>query len=350
MFNCFKAESTSPGTGLSIQPVINQDRQPGNREQGFSFSIAKLKVAPLPLFTLAVVFLSLVLPARTGAKVEGYPRQSRALSFFGAVSPVYRFPANVDGGGTLSVTSVYFNAGVMKQITPEWKLGLSFTYEFDDYNFSGLQDSRVSRPWKEVQRLGFSIPIFYSFKEKWQLVIVPTAQFSGEFGARVNQAMVYGGAAGISYTFGPKVTLGVGVAGYADLEEARVFPFPIVKLKLSDRIRLTNPFRVSPAGPAGLELSYGLTKKWEVGLGAAFRSYRFRLDYDGPLPNGIGEYNTIPVFARLSYKPLPVVSIDLYAGASLLNKIYVEDSEGNELYRTKHDVAPLLGATLSGRF
>ena len=345
---CLKAKSSPRVACLSAQPADSRGGRPGSQKGKFSVHVARLQVTAL--FTLAVVFLSWALPARTRAQVEGYPRQSRDLSFLGAVSPVYRFPANVDGGGTLSVTSVYFNAGVIKQINPKWKLGLGFTYEFDDYNFSGLRDLRVARPWKEVQRLGFSIPIFYSFKEKWKLVIVPTAQFSGEFGARVSQAMVYGAAAGVSYAFGPKVTLGLGVAGYADLEEARVFPFPIVNVKLGDRIRLTNPFRTSPAGPAGLELSYVLTRKWEVGLGAAYRSYRFRLDYNGPLPNGIGEYNTVPVFARLSYKPLPAVGLDVYAGVSLLNKIYVEDSEGNELYRTKHDVAPLLGATLSGRF
>jgi hypothetical protein len=346
--NYLKRESPQKVKGLSVQTAFNQVQQSGGWKGKVSVYVARPQVAAL--LALVVAFWFLALPARTWGQVEGYPQLSRDLSFFGAVSPVYRFPANVDGGGTLSVTSVYFNAGLIKQLNQKWGLGLSFTYEFDDYNFSGLTGFPVSRPWEEVQRLGFSIPIFYSFADKWKLVIVPTVQFSGEFGARVDQAMVYGGAVGVSYAFGPKVTLGLGVAGYANLEEARVFPFPIVKLKLSDRIRLTNPFRTSPVGPAGLELSYVLTKKWEVGLGGAYRSYRFRLDYTGPIPNGIGEYNTVPVFVRLSYKPFPVVGIDVYAGVSFLNKLYVEDRDGNELYRTKHDVAPLLGATLSGRF
>lgn len=347
--NYLKRESPPRVKGLSVQPSFNQGWQPCNRKGRFSGCFPRRQVATL--LALVVVFLSLVaLPARTWGQVEGYPQLSRKLSFVGALSPVYRFKASVDGGGTLSVTSVYFNAGVIRQINQEWGLGLSFTYEYDDYNFSGLTGFPVSRPWKEIQRLGFSIPIFYSFTDQWKLVIVPTAQFSGEFGARVSQAMVYGGIVGVSYAFGPKVTLGLGVAGYANLEEARIFPFPIVKLKLSDRVRLTNPFRTSPVGPAGLELSYVLTKKWEVGIGGAYRSYRFRLDYNGSIPNGIGEYNTVPAFVRLSYKPFPAIGIDVYGGASFLNKLYVEDRDGNELYRTKHDVAPLLGATFSGRF
>jgi len=214
-------------TGLSVQLATGKVWHPGCRKGKFSVYVVIRQVGAKS--ALMVVFLSLALPARTWGQVEGYPQLSRKLSFVGAVSPVYRFKANVDGGGTLSVTSVYFNAGVIRQLNQKLGLGLSFTYEFDDYNFSGLTGFPVSRPWKEIQRLGFSIPIFYSLTDQWKLVIVPTAQFSGEFGAKVDQALVYGGAVGVSYAFGPKVTLGLGVAGYANLEEARVFPFPIVK-------------------------------------------------------------------------------------------------------------------------
>jgi len=332
----------------SLRTSALWDLNHGNHNGRISVHVAR---GPFTAFVFILgVFLSLAFPTFLAAQVEGYPQPSRDLLFSVAGSPVHRFKANVDGGGSLSVTSVYFNAGAIKQLNQKLGLGLGLTYEFDDYNFTGLTGFLVACPWKEVQRLGLSIPVFYSFNDKWKLVIVPTAQFSGEFGARVSKAMVYGGAAGVSYAFGPKVTLGIGVAGYSNLKEARVFPFPIVKLKLSDRIRLTNPFRTSPVGPAGLELSCVLTRKWEVGIGGAYRSYRFRLDYNGPIPNGIGEYNTVPVFVRLSYKPIPTIGIDVYGGASFLNKLYVEDPDGNELFRTKHDVAPLLGATLSGRF
>jgi hypothetical protein len=348
IMNCLNKESP-PGAALfSVQPAAGQDLHPGTQVGGFSVHTNRRLVTAL--FAFGMVFLLLTSPALTAAQVERYPQSSRDFRFSAAVSPFYRFSANVDGGGTLSVTSVYFNASVIKQINKKLGLGLGFIYEFDDFNFSGLTGFPVARPWSEVQRLGFSIPIFYSLTEKWKLVIVPTTQFSGEFGARVSQAMVYGGSAGVSYTFGPKATLGVGVAGYDNLEETRVFPFPIIKLKLSDRIRLTNPFRTSPAGPAGLEFSYVLTSNWEVGIGGAYRSYRFRLDHNGPLPDGIGEYKSVPVFVRLSLKPLPAFGIDVYGGVSFLNKLYVEDEDGNELFKTKHDVAPLVGATLSGRF
>ncbi len=331
----------------SVQPRASRELQPLNQPgRIFTFS----KRSQLPVILAVWVVLTLACPAFLSAKVGGYPEPSRVLRFSFAVAPIYRFSADVDGGGTLRVFSLYFSADVMKQINQKLGVGLNFIYEFDDYDFSGLTGFFVPRPWKEVQRLGFSIPIFYSFDEKWKVIVIPATQFSGEFGARFGDALVYGGAGVVTYAFGPKVVLGIGLAGYYNLKEVRVFPFPAIKLKLSDRFRLTNPFRTGPAGPAGLELSYRLNPQWEVGIGGAYRSYRFRLDYNGPIPNGIGEYNSIPVFVRLAYQPFPALKIDLYGGASFLNKLYVDDRDGDELYRTKHDVAPLVGLLVSGRF
>jgi hypothetical protein len=145
--------------------------------------------------------------------------------------------------------------------------------------------------------------------------------FSGEYGARFGDALVYGGVVAVSHVFGPKLTLGLGLAGYYDLAQTRFFPFLIVKLKLSEQFRLTNPFHTGPAGPAGLELSYSLSRHWEVAVGGAYRSYRFRLDYNGPIPNGIGEYDSIPIFARLSYKPSAAFGVDVCGGAAFLNKL-----------------------------
>jgi hypothetical protein len=315
-----------------------------------SRSFTFLKRSQIPYILAVWLVLTLACPVHLFAKVGGYSEPSRDLRFSFAVAPIYRFPADVDGGGTLSVFSLYFSADVMKQVNQNLGVGLNFIYEFDDYDFSGLTGFFVPRPWKEVQRLGFSVPIFYSIDDKWKVIVIPSAQFSGEFGARFGDALVYGGAGAVTYAFGPKVALGIGIAAYYNLKEVRVFPFPVIKLKLNDRFRFANPFRTGPAGPAGLELSYQLSPRWEVGIGGAYRSYRFRLDYNGPIPNGIGEYNSIPVFVRLGYQAHPALKVDFYAGASFLNKLYVDDRDGDELYRTKHDVAPLLGLSVSGRF
>jgi hypothetical protein len=327
---------------------------------GFSHSLSPLshagRITHLNAWKQVVVALTLCLlvsflffPTLSAAD-EGPPGSSRGLGFGLAATPIYQFPAKVSGGGNLSITRLIFNADISKQVDQKLGLGLGFSYEFADYGFSGLTNFPVSQPWKEVQRLGFSLPIIYALNNKWRLLVIPTFQLAGEFGARWGDALAYGGAIAVTYAFRPDAVFGFGLAGYANIEEARVFPFPLVNWQITNRLRLTNPFRTSPAGPAGLELSYALTKQWTVGVGGAYRSDRFRLDASGPIPNGIGEYKSIPTFVRLSYKPVPAFGIDFYSGISFLNKIYVNAPDGDNLYTTKHSAAPLLGVGLSGRF
>jgi hypothetical protein len=140
------------------------------------------------------------------------------------------------------------------------------------------------------------------------------------------------------------------VGAYSNLEKVSVFPFLAVNWQITDQLRLTNPFRTSPAGPAGLELSYNLNRNWEIGVGGAYRSYRFRLDQNGSIPNGIGESRRVPIFARLSYNLSPAFGADLYGGVAIINKLWIDTPNGDDLYSTKYAVAPLVGLTLRARF
>jgi hypothetical protein len=303
------------------------------------------------VIVLLSLFVALVFPPILDAKeVEGYPVAKETLGFSVGAAPIYLFPSKVDGGGNLSVFTLIFNADVSKKVNDKLRAGISFTYRYDDYHFSGMDGFRVPFPWSSIHTFSVAVPLFYSLTDKWKIMLIPIGQFTGEDGARFGDALAYGGVAGISYVFGPKLELGLGLAGFYNLAEATIFPYPILRVKISDRIRVSNPFRTSPAGPAGVEISYILNDRWEAGCGWAYRSPRFRLEYNGPIPNGIGEYRNVPIFLRLSYKLLPTVRIDGYGGASFFNKIYINDREGNELYRTKQNVAPLIGASISGNF
>lgn len=304
----------------------------------------------LPALLVLGAILILLFPTLLFAEVEGFPEPTPEPSLSLSVMPVYQFPSHVNGGGDLGVFSLFSYADFTKRFNQKLGAGISLKYQFDNYDFSGLTAFPVPRPWKEVQHAGLSVPIFYTLNNKWEFILIPQGQFSGEFGARFGDALVYGGGAALRYTLGPNARLGVGVAAYYYLEQARVFPFFIVNLNLTDRITLTNPFRLSPAGPAGLVVSYKLNEKWNVGVGGAIRSYRFRLDYDGPIPNGIGEYYTFPLFARLAYKPAPDITVAIYGGLSIYNRLRVEDRDGDELYESGQDVAPLIGGSISGRF
>jgi hypothetical protein len=87
-----------------------------------------------------------------------------------------------------------------------------------------------------------------------------------------------------------------------------------------------------------------------MGVGAAYRRYRFRLSETGPVPNGVGEERGVPVFFRATYGFARQLSLHMYAGVVAGGRLEVDDSSGNTLRRDDFDPAPLLAVTLLGRF
>ena len=277
----------------------------------------------LCLMTLVMISV-VVLPSTSCAQTDGYNPAGNSVNFSFSASTVYQFNAPVDGGGKLNVARYNSALDMSSKVSKDLRLGLGLAYEYDEYDFSGLTKFPVARPWSGVNRFGISFPVNYSFTDNWRLFVSPSVQWSGETGAEWDDALSYGAVAGISYKIRPDAIIGLGAGVYSNIEDTTVFPYITVNWQMTERLRLINPFRTSPAGPAGLE--------------------------DGPIPNGIGEHKTIPVFSRISYKFTPTVHIDVYGGASFVNKIRIEDRDGDELFSTKTDIAPLIGLTFMARF
>ena len=174
--------------------------------------------------------------------------------------------------------------------------------------------------------------------------------YAGEEGAEPGDALVYGAVISATKTIGPDLSLGLGAGAFRQIDRWRVFPFLSVRWRINDRWRLSNPLRVGPAGPAGLELAYSIDGNWEAAAGGAYRSYRFRLDEDGTIPGGIGEIRGIPLFARLSRTWRHGWRADLYAGVLLGGKLGLEDGRGDRIGSASFDPAPLAGLFATRKF
>jgi hypothetical protein len=162
--------------------------------------------------------------------------------------------------------------------------------------------------------------------------------------------LMYGGVVYAGYRANPDLTIGFGAGVFYRLEETRIFPSLIVSWKINDRLRLGNSYRLGPAGPAGLELSYKLDENWEAAAGGGLRSARFRLDKNGSTPGGIGENRNWPVYARLSRKLGSPFILDLYGGAAFAGEIKLQDSGGQDINTVKYNATPLVGFNLRAIF
>ncbi|MBP2675332.1 MAG: hypothetical protein H6Q84_2172 [Deltaproteobacteria bacterium] len=291
----------------------------------------------------------LVTPAWGQEGRSGQPRGGEDASFAVNVVPAFQFDANIDGGGEFSVSRYLFLFEAAKRIGPKHDLALSLFYDHEDFDFDGSTGSWGTSPWNEVHRLGVGVSYARNLAGGWRLGFAPSLEWSGESGADWSRALVYGGILSAGKRLGPGLTLGIGAGVFYRLEETKAFPFLLVNWKISDRLRLSNPLRAGPTGPAGLELVLTAAEGWDIGFGGAWRSVRFRLDGDGIAPDGIGEIGSVPVWLRLS-RGTGRFGVDAYAGAVWGGRLRVEDETGGELGARSYDPAPFAALRAQARF
>lgn len=202
-----------------------------------------------------------------------------------------------------------------------------------------------------MQRYGVSLPLSFALEDGWSIGVAPSVDWFLEDGAKSDSdAMVWGASLSAVKRYANGNVLGVGLAAFSGIEDNRFFPFPIVNWQLSPNWRLINPLPAGPTGPAGLELDYLIDGNWSVGAGVAWRSSRYRLDQNGPTPNGIGEISGAPVFVRVRRDFGPGVTLNVYAGVVAAAEVSVEDAQGRVLRQDDLSTGPILGANLTLRF
>lgn len=275
------------------------------------------------------------------------PRRSWQSS--ASVTPVYLGASGISGGGDYASNIYAVRLGTMGGLGPRTRIGLSLSASHADNHFD-TPTAFGGAPWGDVQRVGIALPVMQVGSDGWRYLFTPSLDVSREEGAEPGDALIYGAVASVMKSFGKGQTLGLGVGGFSQLEEVRIFPFPVIDWAFNDNWRLSNPLQAGPTGPAGLELDYRLNKRWEVGIGGAWRQLRFRLREGGAIPGGVGEESGFVAFVHAGVKAGDRLSLDLYGGALLQGELRVENRQGAAVASRDLETAPLLGATLKLTF
>jgi hypothetical protein len=280
---------------------------------------------------------------------DGPPRGGSAKSATVAAGYVQQFGTAVSGGGDFRVSRVFVNADATGPAGSNAGLGLGLTYDREEFTFSGPSVLASPAPWGTIHRIGVSPSIVRILPPDWMILVAPSIGYAGEEGADPGGSLVYGAVISATKTLGPDLSLGLGAGAFLQIERWRVFPFLSIRWRINDHWRLSNPLRTGPAGPGGLELAY-IAGDWEAAAGGAYRSYRFRLDEGGPVPDGIGEMRGIPLFARISKTWRHGWKADLYAGVVLGGDLSLENSQGEKIGSASFDPAPLASLIVTRKF
>ncbi len=298
----------------------------------------------------AVLVVLLIIPVQLFAQGASPLTLDENAGVSASFSSLYQFRSNLDGGGDVSASQVALGIGGGTRLSDQTSLGLRLTYDREEYNFTNATGFAVPNPWNQIDKVGLSARLGYKVSDTWSVNAGPVIQYAGEDGARFNDSLLYGGTVSASYRVNPNLMVGFGAGVFYRLEETKVFPSLIVSWKINDRLRLGNSYRLGPAGPAGLELSYKADENWELAAGGGHRSSRFRLDRNGSTPGGIGENTSWPVYGRVSRKLGSAFHVDLFGGAAFGGKMKLQDSRGNDINSVSYNTAPLLGLNLRSTF
>jgi hypothetical protein len=267
-----------------------------------------------------------------------------------AIAGIAQFDTGLDQGGDFHWGGLQASGNVTRQFAPDFAAGLSLRYDYQDWSFDNPKAFGGVAPWSNVSAATIGLNLAWSPIPEWRIGFNPTVEWSGESGANAGDSLAYGAVVSATRIFSPDLVVGLGAGVFRQIDDTKVFPFLVVNWKITDRLRLNNPLQAGPAGGAGLELAYTLGDGWELGAGGSYRSYRFRLKNDGPVPGGIGENRFFPVFARLSYAFGAATRLDLYAAAFVDGELNAMRADGSDLYSDKYNAAPAIGLALAHRF
>ncbi len=258
------------------------------------------------------------------------------------------FPADLRGGGRMGFSLQDLGVAAMHRSPEGWAAGLAAEIDLIGFDFDDPGSFGGSAPWGDVSILTLAAPVsIRAFGG--DLRAAPSIRWAREDGAAAGSSQVAGGILSYTRETSGGVTLGFGAALFSGLEDVWGFPFIAVRWQINESLRLSNPSPLGPSTPAGLELSWRFDPRWELGGGASYRSERFRLDDDGPAPDGIGEWKGVPAWIRLARRFGPA-QISAFAGAVFGGQMRLEDHEGARVDSERMDPAPMAGLGASVRF
>jgi hypothetical protein len=262
----------------------------------------------------------------------------------------YQFKTNIDSAGEIEIAQYGISIEARTRIARDVTLMVGGSYQFDKFDFSENTFGGID-PWDDIHTIGFRAMLNIELASDWSAFIGPVFQIARESGGDWDDAWIAGGVAGASFQVNRDLVLGVGIGVTSQLQDsARIIPIPMVRWDITDDMRLTSTSEHSVTSLPGLELEYDLADDWEVAGGIGYRLRRFRLDSDGPIPDGVGEESAVPLWLRLTFHPSPNIRLSFKGGAVLGGKLEAEASDGDKFDSPNYDPAGFVAFVASIRF
>mgnify|MGYP001826064232 CR=1 FL=1 len=251
--------------------------------------------------------------------------------------------ADLDGGGSFKAQRAFLRAGALYRFGGGVSAGLFVSGGRLDYDFN-----TPSPVFEDINDLSISVPIRFPAGENVSVFLAPSLRYDYERGASRSEGQTYGVFGGAAWKVSDSLTIGPALGAFTQVEDEslRFFPALLVDWDISDKWNLSTGTGLGATQGPGLTLSYATSDKLKFGISARYENIRFRLNDQGPAPNGVGQDRSLPVVFSVDYEPFPRSSISAFVGAEFNGQLRLEDSQGNRIETRDYDPAPLVGAAI----
>jgi hypothetical protein len=265
---------------------------------------------------------------------------------------LHLFETDIEDGGEFDVTRLSAGVDLSFELGDDLDMVLDLGFERGMYDFSGGPgDFGMGKPWDDVNSGSLAARFLLHTADDWDVWGGPIVRFSGEDGADFGEGITGGGTVGVTHHLNSDLSLGAGLGVVTRLEDsAAVYPIIVVDWRIDEDLRLRTGGGVGTRGWGGVELIWSFAPEWELGLGGGFESRQFRLNDDGPFPDGVGEERGMPIFARLGYDINPNAELNFLAGLMTGGELRLENSSGNLIQEEDFDSTPFVGINFRLRF
>ncbi|MFP4209408.1 MAG: hypothetical protein ACLFSC_12230 [Wenzhouxiangella sp.] len=264
---------------------------------------------------------------------------------------VHQSDADLDQGGSYSVTRASIEAGLAYATSRRDSIGLSLGYSLDDYRFAGSGGLAGRNPWGRVHEYRLSGSWRRGFGERIDAFAIPSLRWSAESGGDLGEAMTAGLIAGVNYRVSDRLRIGPGIGVFDEIEDsASVFPILLIDWQISETLSLETGSGLAATRGPGLQLNSTALEGWMLGLGARYETYRFRLDDEGAVADGVGEEKAVLAYFSANRDLAPGIRLSVLAGMELGGKLRLEDMNGGTIQTDDADPAPFVGLAFQARF
>ncbi|MDD3618260.1 MAG: hypothetical protein RBR09_00375 [Desulfobulbaceae bacterium] len=300
------------------------------------------------------LFLQLILPMTAGAAAPGQnagPTPGSPWSFSLRGGSLHHFEAGLEERGDFNVSRFVIQGGAEYAPGSRRSIALTAGYGFEQYDFAAGSLIPGQTPWEDIHTVWLTVPVRWGMENDWTLFVLPSLRWSAESGASREDALTGGLFAAAAYRFSDRLTAGPGLGITSRLEDsASLFPFLLIKWKVTERLTLAAGEGSAAIQGPGLTLDWKAAARWHLLFGGGYGQQRFRLDDRGPVPGGIGEKTSFPLFIGATCEISPQVRADIFGGVEAGGELRLEDRDGRLMAEEDFDPAVFLGAAFAGRF